>query len=278
MMQSDLWYEQQYDTCYSVVDEGSILENWKRRAAQTRAKLNFNADLRYGAHKREILDFYPAAKAHGAVIFIHGGYWRMLSKLETSWVADGFVGQGVSVALVNYPLCPEVTLSEIRGSIIRSFVHIYKYVLNEDERRNIVVTGHSAGGHLAALHLATDWRTYGLPENPIGGVIAISGIYDVGPLMQTSMNVDIRITQDTALNLNLMTTKICSRAPIVFAVGGDEPQEFHRQAADQARAWAVLEPRVLSLAGANHFTVVDALADRAGEINMVAQAMLSRKI
>jgi arylformamidase len=191
-------------------------------------------------------------------------------------VADGFVGQGVSVALINYPLCPEVSLSDIRGSIIQAFAHLYKNVLNDDERANIVVAGHSAGGHLAALHLATDWTSHGLPENPIAGVIAISGIYDVAPLMHTTMNTDIRITQETAPALNLMTSEIRSRAPIVFVVGGDEPSEFHRQAADLAKAWASLHPKVLSLPQTNHFTVVDSLADSGGALNKVALAMLSR--
>lgn len=272
------WHELQYNPRTTVANAGEIIPAWKIRAGQTRARFAFDADISYGPHPREILDFYRARNAKGILIYIHGGYWRMLSKVETSWVADGFVEQGASVALINYPLCPEVTLSDIRESIIRSFVHLYKKVLNDDERKNIVVAGHSAGGYLAALHLATDWTKFGLPENPVAGVIAISGIYDVAPLMQTSMNTDIGITNETAIDLNVVTAKIKSHAPIVFAVGGNEPQEFHRQAADQAKAWAAIEPKILSLAGMNHFTVVDALADPQGALNAVAQTMLSRRI
>ena len=272
------WHELQYNPRTTVANAGEIIPAWKIRAEKTRARFAFDADISYGPHPREILDFYRARNAKGILIYIHGGYWRMLSKVETSWVADGFVEQGASVALINYPLCPEVTLSDIRESIIRSFVHLYKKVLNDDERKNIVVAGHSAGGYLAALHLATDWTKFGLPENPVAGVIAISGIYDVAPLMQTSMNTDIGITNETAIDLNVVTAKIKSHAPIVFAVGGNEPQEFHRQAADQAKAWAAIEPKILSLAGMNHFTVVDALADPQGALNAVAQTMLSRRI
>jgi arylformamidase len=270
------WHELQYNPRTTVANASEIIPAWKIRAAQTREKFSFDADISYGPHPREVLDFYRAPNTKGTLIYIHGGYWRMLSKVETSWVADGFVGQGVSVALINYPLCPEVSLSDIRGSIIQAFAHLYKNVLNDDERTNIVVAGHSAGGHLAALHLATDWTAHGLPENPIAGVIAISGIYDVAPLMLTTMNTDIRITQETAPALNLMTSEIRSRAPIVFVVGGDEPSEFHRQAADLAKAWASLHPKVLSLPQTNHFTVVDSLADSGGALNKVALAMLSR--
>ena len=272
------WHELQYNPRTTVANAGEIIPNWKIRAERTRARFRFDADISYGPHPREVLDFYRAPHAKGTLIYIHGGYWRMLSKVETSWVADGFVGQGVSVALINYPLCPEVSLGDIRGSIVRAFVHLYKNVLNEEERKNIVVSGHSAGGHLAALHLATDWTAHGLPQNPVAGVIAISGIYDVAPLMQTSMNADIGITDETAPSLNLMIVEVKSQAPIVFVVGGDEPQEFHRQAAEQAKSWAKLQPKILSLPKTNHFTVVDSLADPAGALNGIAKAMLSRTL
>ena len=271
------WHELQYNPRTTVANASEIIPAWKIRAAETRERFAFNADISYGPHSREVLDFYRAPNSRGTLIYIHGGYWRMLSKVETSWVADGFVKQGVSAVLINYPLCPDVSLGDIRGSIIRAFVHAYKNVLNDDERANIVVAGHSAGGHLAALHLATDWTAHGLPENPVAGVIAISGIYDVAPLMQTTMNADIRITEESAAALNLMTSEIKSRAPIVFAVGGDEPSEFHRQAADLAKAWESLQPKILSLPNTNHFTVVDSLANPQGELNKVALAVLSKR-
>jgi arylformamidase len=272
------WHELQYNPRTTVSNASEIIPAWKIRATQTRERFKFDADISYGLHPREVLDFYRAPNSKGTLIYIHGGYWRMLSKVETSWVADGYVGQGVSVALINYPLCPEVSLSDIRGSIIRAFVHLHKNVLNDDERANIVVAGHSAGGHLAALHLATDWTAHGLPENPVAGVIAISGIYDVAPLMHTSMNADILIKEESAPAFNLITSEIKSRAPIVCVVGGDEPSEFHRQAADLAKAWGSLHPKILSLPNTNHFTVVDSLAEPEGALNKVALAMLSRQL
>lgn len=272
------WHDLQYNPRTTVANASEIIPAWKIRAVQTRERFAFDADIPYGLHPREVLDFYRAPKAKGTMIYIHGGYWRMLSKVETSWVADGFVEQGVSVALINYPLCPEVSLGDIRDSTIQAFVYLYKNVLTEDERANIVVAGHSAGGHLAALHLATDWTTYGLPKHPIAGVIAISGIYDVAPLMHTSMNGDIRITEESASALNLITSKIKSRAPMVFSVGGDEPSEFHRQATDQAKAWGSLNPKILNLPLTNHFTIVDSLVDSNGELRRISLAMLSRQV
>lgn len=276
-MHSNDWFERQYNTSFSVSNEDEILADWIFRSHRTRFSLPFEADIAYGSHVRETLDFFRAPNARGTLIFIHGGYWRGLSKVETSWVADGFVEHGYSIALINYPLCPEVSLGDIRSSILRAFVHNFSQVLIDEERQNIVVAGHSAGGHLAALHLATDWTQFGLPQNPLAGVIAISGIFDVAPLIHTSMNEDIRITHETAELLNLMTAEVRSHAPIIFVVGGKEPAEFHRQAADQAKAWASLHPKVLSLRGTNHFTVVDSLADPKGALNRVARNMFSRR-
>ena len=265
-MKSREWYEQQYNTSYSVQNEDEVLTNWILRANATRRLHSFQPDIHYGPHPREVLDFYPALNSKGVLIFIHGGYWRGLSKFETSWVAENFVNHGLSVALINYPLCPEVSLAELRESATRAFVHLYKFVLNSTERKNIVVSGHSAGGYLAAFHLAKDWTLYGLPQNPIVSVIAMSGIYDVAPLMRTSMNVDIRITAETAPALNLLNAEILSLAPLTLVVGGEEPSEFHRQANELAVPWKILKPKIITLQGANHFSVVDSLADAKGDI------------
>jgi arylformamidase len=261
MMQKSDWHEMQYMPSLTVANAGEIFPAWQKRAAATRETLPFIADISYGTHPREVIDLFRVANAKATVIYIHGGYWRMLSKVETSFVANGFVGQGVSVALINYPLCPEVSIADIRSSIQNAFVHLYKNVLTVDERKTIIVTGHSAGGHLAALHLATDWTTYGLPQNPIAGVVSLSGVFDVAPLMHTAMNDVLQITAESAAALNLMTAPIKSHAPLLLAVGGDEPEEFHRQTADLAKAWAALNPEIITLPGINHYTIVDSLAN-----------------
>ena len=272
----DDYFERQYNTSFSVADEGTVLADWQARAAQTRRTFPLVPDIAYGPNPREVLDFYRAANAHGALVFIHGGYWRGLSKVETSWVVDGFVNDGISVALINYPLCPEVMIADICRSIQEAFTYLFLNVLNDDERRNVVVAGHSAGGYLAASHLATDWIALGLPQNPLAGVVAISGIYDLAPLIQTSMNADLQITVELAAALNLLTSPVRSHAPLLLAVGGDETPAFHTQATNLAAAWKVLAPKTLSLPDSNHFTVVDSLSHPQGEINKIARRMLSR--
>lgn len=276
MPHDDAWYEHQYMPSLSVGDAGAIIERWKSRSAATRAKLKFTHDIRYGAHPREVLDFYPATHAHGCLVFIHGGYWVEFSKIETSFVATGFVDQELSVALINYPLCPDVTIGDIRNSCVKAFVHLYKSVLSEGEREAIVVSGHSAGGHLAAAHLVQDWAKLGLPENPLAGVIALSGVFDVAPLAHTSLRADLHLDQRLAQALDLTKDRPRSSAPLALAVGALESSEFHRQSATLAESWKALRPELFDIAGCNHFTVVDSLANPGGQLNRLAVAMAQR--
>lgn len=268
------WHEHQYNPRVTVANAASVVPGWRRRALATREKFPPLGDIKYGPHRRENYDLFRVPNARGTVVYIHGGYWRMLSKLETSWIAEGFVQQGLNVALINYPLCPDVTVADIRQSCIRAFVHLWTHTLEPAERERIAVTGHSAGGHLAALHLATDWLQLGLVENPIMGVLPVSGIFDVEPLIPTSMNADLHLTQDTAQRLNLLSSPLRTAAKLVLAVGAEEPEEFHRQSQALAAAWNILEPTVISLAGANHYTAIDSLAQPGGTLNAMVMSML----
>ncbi len=261
------WFEYQYNPRITVPDAATILPEWRSRAMQTREKHPPLGDIKYGPHPRENLDLFRAANARATVVYIHGGYWRMLSKLETSWVAEHFVEKGISVALMNYPLCPDVPLHQIRKSVQHAFAYLWHHVLTKDESRSIVVTGHSAGGHLAALHLATDWTAYNLPHNPIAGVVSLSGVFDVAPLINTSMNADLRLTIESSAALNLCAMPLKCNAPLLLAVGADEPHAFHQQSHDLAKAWSAVKPEVVSLVSTNHYTIVDRLAAPDGDVH-----------
>jgi len=275
-MAQPTWYEQQYFPSLSIPNTSEIFANWQARAAATRAKYPFTADIRYGSNPREVLDFYPAENAHGCVVFIHGGYWVGFSKIDTSWVAKGFVEQGLSVALINYPLCPEVTIANIRVSCAKAFAHLYKKVLGDAERKAVVITGHSAGGYLAAAQVLEDWSALGLPENPLAGVISLSGVFDVAPLIHTGLNEQLRLTESSATALNLNAAKPRFTVPLALAVGEKESAEFHRQSSALGESWNVLNPQVIDVSGANHFTIVDSLAAPGGQLNGLAVQMARR--
>lgn len=269
------WAEREYNPRLLVPDAPRIYEAWPERAAETRRR-HPPIEIRYGEHPREVMDLFRAEASRGTVLFIHGGYWRAFSKEVFSWVADGFLGQDLSVAILNYPLCPDVTLDAIAGSTRRAFAHLWRELLSEAERRRIVVTGHSAGGYLSALHLATDWTEYGLPDDPLAGVVPISGVFALAPLIATTMNDAIRLDPESAGRLSLTGKPWRSRAPLTLVVGGDESGEFHRQSAEFASSWGDLAPELVDIAGTNHFDVIDGLGQPGSRVNRIVTDMIDR--
>lgn len=271
------WAEREYNPRLSVPNAPAIYAAWPARAEATRGRHPPLADIRYGEHSREAVDLFRAARPRGTVLFIHGGYWRAFSKDEFSWVADGFLEQDLSVAVLNYPLCPDVRLARIVEATRRAFAHLYREVLSEAERARIVVTGHSAGGYLAALHLATAWEEHGLPPHPLAGAVPISGVFSLQPLIPTSMNEAIRLDLEQAAALSLVGMPCRSRAPVTLAVGALESAEFHRQSEELAAGWRELAPRILSISGRNHFDVIDDLARPGSALDREIVAMIERR-
>lgn len=267
------WCEREYNPRLLVADAPAIYGPWAERAAETRSR-HPPVEIRYGDHPREVLDLFRARSPRGAVIFIHGGYWRAFSKAESSWVADGFLQQGLSVVVPSYPLCPDVDLARIVSAIRTAFVHLHAAVLTEWEKAALVVTGHSAGGYLTALHLATDWTAHGLPADPLRGAVSISGVFRLAPLIRTSMNEALRLDEAAAARLSLHESPVRSRAALALVVGEAESAEFHRQSSQMAEHWRALDPERVELAGCNHFDVIDGLASPGSQLNRLVVAMV----
>jgi arylformamidase len=248
---------------------------WPARAAASRAMRPHIANIRTGAHPRETLDLFRAAQPRGTVVFIHGGFWRVSSKDEMSWVAEGFLDDGYSVALLNYPLCPEVSLEVLTESVRQTFARLWAEVLSDAERAAIVISGHSAGGYLAASFAVVDWTSYGLPERPFNGVVAIAGIFELVPLIMTTENDTLRLTHERAARLSVTAAKPQVEVPVKLVVGGAETEEFHRQSHALSQAWPLLCSKVVVVQGANHYSVVGDLAQRGSELNSVVLTMLA---
>jgi arylformamidase len=254
-------WEEALNPRLSVPDAAALMAAWPLRAAAARSRHDVAAGRAYGPHPREIYDVIRPENPRGAVLFIHGGYWRSFAKDDFTWVADGLVPHGYTTIVLNYPLCPEVRVTDIAASTRRAFAHLHRHELGDAERANLLVTGHSAGGYLTAALLATDWSAAGLPADPIRGAMPISGVFRPAGLIHTSINAAVRLDAEEAAALALGDKPPLSRAKLTLVVGGDESAEFHRQSERLAADWAALHPRLVDAAGLNHFTVVDGLAD-----------------
>jgi arylformamidase len=268
------WFEREYNPRTTVTNTLEIITAWPPRAAATRARRAHEADVKTGDNPRELVDIFRAANPKGTIVFIHGGYWRALSKNESSWVADGFVDQGYTVVLINYPLCPEVSLASLIASVRQSFARVIRDMLSPAEKAKVLVTGHSAGGYLTCAMLSTDWTAYGLPAQPFHAALPVSGVFELSPLLTTTMNSDIRLDAASAEALNLMIAEAKVKVPVLFAVGGDESDEFHRQSRDMADHWQHLSPSLLDIAGTNHFTIIEEYADPHSELTRAALGLL----
>jgi arylformamidase len=268
-------YDQAYDNRAAVPEHPQILAQWQKDSAAFRAEAAENAraifDLRYGGSARQYLDLFLAEdEAAPLAMFIHGGYWRALDPKQMSHVARGLQKRGVSVALAGYDLCPQVTIAAIIEEMREAALFLWRRF-----RRRIMIYGHSAGGHLSAALLATDWSTLDpqAPADLVPAATSISGLFDLAPLTRTAMNADLRLDEASARAASPLFWPVPGPRLLDSIVGGAELPEFIRQAKAIGEIWPrdKVTLRTTVIPGANHFTVVAPLADP--DSNMVQRLL-----
>jgi arylformamidase len=269
--------EYQYNPRESVPEYPALAKKRAEASRKVRSTLKSWLNVLYGNSPREILDIYPADRPEGPVlVYIHGGYWRSGSKDENCNFAPTFVERGATVVLVEYDLCPSVTVTDIvrqtRASIAWVHRNIIRYGGNPSK---LYVSGHSAGGHLTAMALAHDWEKEGLPRNLIKGAVATSGVYDLDMVMQISVNEQVRMTPEIARENSPFLHPPVPTCPVVVAVGGAEPKGWQQMSEDYFKLCQErgLECEYLVVPGANHYTMSEHLADASSPL---AQAMLKQ--
>ena len=257
-------FEVEYNNQARVPEHTEINARWQQASAAYRSEGQPALDLSYGRGERHRYDlFQPRTGGDRAplVIYIHGGYWQRGDRKMYSFLAREMNAQGVSLALPTYSLCPAVTVMDIVGEL-RQFMK----ALWERTRRPAVVVGHSAGGHLAAAMLATDWsKVGGTPADLVRASYAVSGVFDLPPLIGTTIGEALRLDAVKARDASPLHWPVPAGAKgrsFVAAVGGDESQEFIRQSLDITAAWsrAGVRAECVIVPSSNHFTIVDELA------------------
>jgi arylformamidase len=257
--------ETEYSPRVTVTDHAEIFARWAREAENYRADMlkggKAELGLSYGDTPRQFIDlFLPAAgETAPLVMFIHGGYWRAMDPSFHCHMARGLNERGFAVAVVGYDLCPIVTIADIIEQIRRACAFLWQRF-----GRRLLVSGHSAGGHLTAAMVATDWQKLWpkVPSDLVPAGYAISGVFDVTPLVNTSMNQDFRLEAEEARRISPIFWPVPPGRTLDATVGDLESSEFKRQSRSMADAWqqAKAETRYAELPG-NHFTVIEALVD-----------------
>jgi arylformamidase len=257
-------YETEYDNRGRVPEHPEIFARWQREAAAYRAAArDTEFGLGYGPSPRQTVDLFPAKDDDAMTplaLFIHGGWWRSLEPSMFSQLAAGPNARGVTVAVAGYDFCPQVSIATIIEEMRAACLWLWR-----KHKKRVFVYGHSAGGHLAACLLAQDWRAFAsdAPVDLVPAAYAISGVYDLAPLVHVSQNSDLRLDEAEARRVSPLYWKVPAGRTLDAVVGALESSEFLRQSKIIAEGWGArgVAARYEEIAGTNHFSVVDALSD-----------------
>lgn len=273
------WLDAQYNARAAIPEHPAILRRWAERSEAALETGPHRLDVAYGSGAGERLDLFLPHDAPGpapVLVYIHGGYWRALDKRDQRFVAPPFAEAGALVVLPNYALCPAVSIEHIVLQMVKALAWIWRNAARYGgDPSRIVVAGHSAGGHLAAMLLQCRWHQVApdLPPSLLRAALSVSGLYDLEPLRHAPfLAADLRLDAVSARRLSPV------RMPppagrLVALVGGDESAEFHRQQALIARAW---RPGVQThvVPGCHHMNVLHTLADPGARSFALARSLL----
>ena len=278
------WYDAQYDARAGIPEQAAIRQGWQDRSAHTRATVPCQLDLPYGAHATERLDVFGAPPPAGqpaapVLVYIHGGYWRALDKRDQSFVAAPFVDAGALVVLPNYALAPTVTVRHIVLQMVQAVAWVHRHIHRHGgDPQRIVVAGHSAGGHLAAMMAACRWDQVApdLPPQVLHSALAVSGVFDLAPLRHAPfLAPDLKLSAREARALSPACMPAPKQAPLVAVVGADESSEFHRQTRLIRQAWGeAAVPTAEALPGRHHMSVLHDLAEPGTRLHTLARELL----
>jgi len=234
------------------------------RSKKIRASRGSILDVPYGVTERSKLDIFPgASKKLPTLVFVHGGYWRSRHKDEFNFVANAVDQAQAGVIVIGYELCPAYTVRQIVEQIRKALIWVTRnagdYGCRGDQ---LVLCGHSAGAHLLAAQITVPWLSRELSHELISSMVLISGIYLLDPVLQISVNDDIRLTSDEARELSPMRYKPDPLIPIDIVVGDSETQGWQAQSVDFFRLAQQQSP--LSTfhlrPGLNHFSILNEVA------------------
>jgi arylformamidase len=261
-------FEAEYNNRARVPEHPAIMAGWKADAAAYRASHSYSEiGLRYGSTSRQMVDlFWPDGTRDAPIaLFIHGGYWQALDPSHFSHLASAANANGIALAIPGYDLCPQVSVADIIDQVRAATLYLW-----QRHQRPMVASGHSAGGHLTACLVATDWKALDVeaPADLVPAGLSISGLFELEPLVPTSINNALKLDANEARRLSPLDWPVAKGLTLDAWVGGAESSEYLRQSRAIADAWNAkgVKTAYCEIEGANHFTVLSPFADSASEI------------
>lgn len=257
------WLEHQYRPW----DDWAFLDDWAQMGAAYIDRAKVERNIPYGALPGERLDLIRPSDTHAPVlIFIHGGYWFSLDKDDYASFLEPLVSAGALVASVNYTLCPEATVDMQVQQVRKACTWVWRHVgdYGGDPER-LHVSGHSAGGHLTAMMVATDWPAFAedLPDDMIKSAVPISVLFDLEPIRLSTVNDNLLMDPETARRNSPLLLMPTTAMPISAVVGGRETEEFRRHTRELTDTWrsAASEMEYIEVPGHDHFTMIEAMKE-----------------
>ena len=270
----------QYNNRLLVPECMDILAKWTQDSAKVRQSLPCHLDVPYGKAASHTLDIFPAANSQApVVVFIHGGYWRTLDKADQSFLAPTLTQQGACVVIPNYSLCPAVTVSDIVLELVQAVSWVYQNIdqYGGDPAR-ITIAGHSAGGHLVAMLLACQWQkvNHTLPSDVVKNALSISGLFEMQTIQRCPYLQDsLHLTDAEVLRISPAWMPAPPSGQLLSVCGGDESDEFKRHNQLIQTAWGTATvPISETLAGLNHFTMLETLCQRGSRLNDLLMSLV----
>lgn len=265
MSTTNTFYEQQYNMRAQVKDHEVFFDKWAQDSRSARDRLTCHLNVPYGDANRETVDIFPAENSERWLIFTHGGAFRSFSNESFSFLATSFVEGGFNLALVEYDLCPAVTLDTIVDQCRRGIAWVYNHASEySSDCSQMVITGHSGGGYLTSMMFATDWTQYAMPSDVIVGGIALSGIFDFEPVLHIAGASYLQLDVEGVNRLSPMRLKPLVDAPLIVVDGALESSETHRQMhiLKGASDWNAIVSDPISLPDIHHFNILEPFMER----------------
>ena len=277
--------QQELDAEYNLrplwPDVPEVVAHRENESARVRGRIPGRLNIAYGTSAKETLDVFPPSNGRAgapALIYIHGGYWQLSDKDDTTYIAPAFLDAGIAFVTLNYTLAPEADMDRIVDECRHAIAWIWNNAAEIGVDCERLVAGHSAGGHLAAMLLATDWRAVDptLPAMPFKGACGLSGLYDLEPIRLTFLNEVLGLSPEQVRRNSPLYLDPLADIPLILSVGDRETGEFKRHQTELFAAWSAkgLAVEELPAPDCHHYTIVGHFGDPATDLHKAMIAMI----